>query len=305
MEERQQVLEVHVDDIFHENVVGDELRLQQVFLNVLSNAVKYTQDHGRIRVSLSELRSTSDTIGQYRFICEDNGYGMSQEFLERIFDPFERASDERVDVTQGTGLGMPIARNIVNMMGGDIRVESKENEGSRFTVEFKIKVAREEDSAMVAQSEETRFAMDEKAVLDAFHDKDYSDRRVLLVEDNELNREIATEILQITGVQVETAQNGLNGLDMFLDSAPGYYDIIFMDIRMPVMDGYEAARAIRSSFHVDARTVPIIAMTADAFVEDVAHAHAAGMNRHMAKPINLRELLDVMEEILENNKKKS
>lgn len=421
VEARQHELSVHVKNVQHEAVIGDNVRLQQVFLNLVSNAIKYTPNHGKIDLTLTELPTGSANIGHFRFVCEDNGYGMSQEFQEKLFEPFERASDDRIDKIQGTGLGMTITRNIVNMMGGEIRVESKENVGSRFTVDFKIKIMNEDhlksedllnlpvlvvdddevtcestcltlkelgmkgdfclngyDAVEMVQTahetgeeyfaclidwkmpgidgfETTRrirrivgpdvtiiiisayeWEDIEKEALEAgadafiskplfksrlyaafhelpktiredadttalqdFHQKNYSDKRFLLVEDNELNREIAEEILRSTGALVESAENGKIAVDLFTASESGYYDIIFMDIRMPVMNGYEAARAIRNAQHSDAQTIPIIALTADAFMEDITLAHEAGMNRHMAKPIDFQELLEVIEECVE------
>lgn len=421
VESRGHDLKVYINNVTHEEVIGDDIRLQQVFTNIVSNAIKYTPNGGKISLTLTELPSGSAHIGRYCFVCEDNGYGMSAEFQEHLFEPFERAEDARVDQIQGTGLGMTIANNIVSMMGGTIQVESREGVGTRFTVDFKIKL--QDDNSLVAddllnlpvlvvdddqitcestcitlaelgmRGEYTRSGEDavelvsaahtrgedyfaclvdwqmpggidgiettrriRKAVgpnvpiiiisafewddieeparlagadgfiskplfksrlraaftdlpktlksaesihsLDAFGARDYSDKRLLLVEDNELNREIALEILNMTHAQVETANDGKEAVDLFAASDEGHFDMVFMDVSMPVMDGYDATREIRALDRADATAVPIVALTANAFVEDIEHAHEAGMNEHMAKPIVLDRLLEVMEKYL-------
>lgn len=410
--EHNHELNVKINKISHENVFGDSLRIQQVFVNIVGNSVKYTPDGGKINISIFERPTNKKKVGCYEFVFEDNGIGMSEEFMEKLFHPFERADDERAIKVQGTGLGMAITKNIVNMMNGDIKVESKLGEGSRFTVTIYLKLQDEDlDTAkelaqlpvLVVDDDEdvcestadilrdigmesewvsnghdavTRvvekheagddfFAVivdwkmpgmdgvettrairqkvgsnipiivfssydwteieaeareagadtfiakplfksrlisvfkeivngdteeDTKDVLSDIAEMDYSSKRVLLVEDNELNREIAEEILGMTGLQIETAENGQIALDKVADSEDGYYDLVFMDIQMPIMNGYEAAKGIRSLGREYTDKLPIIAMTANAFAEDVVKAKDVGMNEHIAKPLDMSKL---------------
>ena len=415
---------MNTGDLVHEDVIGDPTRIQQVFVNIIGNAVKYTQSGGHISVFLKELPSENREYAQYSFVCEDDGIGMTEEYLDRLFIPFDRAEDEAVRGVQGTGLGMVITRNIVRMMDGDIRVESVYGEGSRFEVLFKLKIqnkdirsskellgvpvlivdddpitsenlelilsrvgmvstsvrsgydaiahlqdAKNRDRyqailldwkmpdmdgietakqlrtiidntipvVLVSSADFSEIEMEARASgvdgfiskplfrsrvetkliellsekksepasneIDMFEEADYQDKIVLLVEDNELNMEIALEIIGSTGAKVETASNGALALSMFEKSEPHYYDLIFMDIQMPVMDGCQATRAIRELEREDAKTVPIIAMSANAFVEDMKSSQRAGMNEHIPKPINLRQLLAMMEKYLGVRKK--
>jgi len=282
-------LKVHVQDIRHENVIGDSLRIQQVFLNFMSNAIKYTPDGGEIRLTVQEQAVSVSSTGCYVFVIEDNGIGMSREYLEHIFEPFSRAEDLRTSKIQGTGLGMAIAQNIVHMMNGNITVESEPGKGSKFTVTIYLKLQEEQDI-------HTPEAAD--LPLDPLLQHDFSGRRVLLVEDNELNREIAREVLEMAGLTVEEAVNGQIAVDLFSDSEAGYYSLILMDIQMPVMNGYDAAAAIRALDHPDAQQIPILAMTANAFLEDIQAAKAAGMNEHLAKPIDFEALGAVLKKYL-------
>lgn len=415
-------LEVHIQDIQHEDVLGDSLRIQQTFINIMGNAVKYTPDGGEISLAVRELPARSPKLAGYEFTFRDNGIGMSEEFKQRIFEPFSRAEDVRVSKIQGTGLGMAIAQNIVQQMNGSIQVESEQGKGSTFivTIYLKLQEGRELDASELAElpvlvvdddpdacesvcellnqigmkSEgctsgkegveavrrtmgtpdqfyaaildwkmpdmdgvETakairKLAGDELPVIilsaydwsdielearaagvDAFlskpvfksglirqfkslkdeggkedgkdkdqlhdiQDSDYTGRRALLVEDNDLNREIAREIMEMAGLQVEEAENGKEAVDKMFASEKGYYDIIFMDIQMPVMSGYDAAMAIRSLGRADSLSIPIIAMTANAFVEDVQAAKAAGMNEHLAKPIDFEKFSAILKKYL-------
>jgi len=414
-------LHVHIQDIQHENVIGDSLRIQQVFLNLMSNAVKYTPDGGEISFAVREQAAPICSTGCYEFIVEDNGIGMSEEYLSHIFEPFSRAEDLRTSKIQGTGLGMAIAQNIVHMMNGNITVESQLGKGSKFTVTICLKLqdAQDVDTSELAdlsvlvvdddgdacqslcamldeigmRSEGCTSGQDAVAAVqramntalpfyaaildwkmpgmngldtaraikrlvgdtlpiiilsaydwsdiemearaagvDAFLSKPvfksglirtfkslrsetpeepghasplepllqhgFSGRRVLLVEDNELNREIAREVLEMAGLTVEEAENGQIAVDMFSASQSGYYSLILMDIQMPVMNGYDAAAAIRALKHPDALRVPILAMTANAFVEDIQAAKAAGMNEHLAKPIDFEALSSSLKKYL-------
>ena len=410
--EHHHELSVNISGVIHEEVIGDSLRIQKVFTNLMGNAVKFTPDGGKIRLSISEKPSNQAEIGCYEFVFEDNGMGMSEEFMEKIFEPFTRAEDGCVNKIQGTGLGMPISRNIVRMMGGDIKVESKPGVGSRFTVTMYLRLQEGSDvqydkfvdlDVLVADDDELSLesccgmlndmgmkaegvstgaeAVDHivlhhnqkrdyfaciidwkmpdmdgvamtrairKAVgndvpiiiisaydwsdieqearaagANAFISKplfrsrlaktfntlvgdekaqepnipfvdlknmDLTGRRALLVEDNELNAEIATVILGTTGLAIEHVADGTEAVDRMASCKDGYYDIIFMDIQMPRMNGYDATRAIRSMDRNYCRQVPIVAMTANAFAEDVQAAKTVGMNEHIAKPLDLKSL---------------
>ncbi|MGN0466172.1 MAG: response regulator, partial [Lachnospiraceae bacterium] len=412
---------VNISDVVHEAVVGDSLRIQKVFTNLMGNAVKFTPDGGKINLFISEKPSNQAKVGCFEFIFEDNGLGMSEEFLEQIFEPFARAQDEKVNKIQGTGLGMPISRNIVRMMGGDIKVESKLGVGSRFTVTIYLKlqdaievqydkfidldvlVADDDeislescctmlnDFGMKAKGVSTGTEAVEQVVLHHRMKRDYfaciidwkmpdmdgiattrairkevgkdvpiiiisaydwsdieqearaaganmfiskplfrsrlartfsslvigeehkeektpfeelanielENYRALLVEDNDLNAEIATEILEMTGLVVERADDGMEAVDKISRCENGYYDIIFMDIQMPKMNGYDATRAIRSMSRNYCKQVPIIAMTANAFAEDVHAAKTVGMNEHIAKPLDLSSLAKTLKRWLQ------
>ena len=405
-------LSVNISGVSHEAVIGDSLRIQKVFTNLMGNAVKFTPDGGKIQLSITERPSNQARVGCFEFVFEDNGIGMKKEFMEKIFEPFSRAEDDHVNKTQGTGLGMPISRNIVRMMGGDIKVESEQGVGSRFTVTIYLKLQDDaeihydkfidldvlvadddemslesccgmlNDLGMRAEGVSTGVKAVEQVVLHHEQKRDYfaciidwkmpdmdgiattrairkavgnevpiiiisaydwsdieqearaaganafiskplfrsrlaktfstlvdeedwkkqetplymlegmnlSNHRVLLVEDNELNAEIATEILEMTGLNVESASNGMEAVDKITSCADGYYDLIFMDIQMPKMNGYDAVRAIRAMQRNYCKQVPIIAMTANAFAEDIHAAKTVGMNEHIAKPLDLNTL---------------
>lgn len=231
---------------------------------------------------VEELPSLHQNYGYYRFVIEDNGYGMSEEFQKNLFEPFERSGDPRVESLEGTGLGMTIAWNLVQLMQGDIQVESELNKGSKFIITLFLPLQDE----MQDSSEDDPEAGEENA--------SFPGKRVLLVEDNELNIEIAMEILQMFELEVTLAYNGKEAVDLYRKQEEGYFDIVFMDIQMPVMDGYTAAREIRSSSRKDSDRIPIVAMTANAFSEDVQKAIHTGMNDHVAKPIDLRLLVKVL-----------
>lgn len=278
-EEKKQIFHVSMDELKHERVIGDRARLSQIFLNIMSNACKYTPEGGEIFISVSELSSGNSRLGRYRFVFRDTGIGMSEEYLQHIFEPFSRANDSRISKISGTGLGMGITKNLVQMMGGEIRVESRIGEGSCFTVILELRLQEEK----AEEVPELRI-----------QDVDCRGIHILLAEDNELNREIAASLLEVTGACVETAENGKEALEMFRASQPGYYQIIFMDIQMPVMNGYEAVEAIRRLERADASEVVIVAMTANAFAEDVIKSLQAGMNEHLAKPIQPGRMAEVL-----------
>ena len=419
IDEHKHQLEVHVEHIEHEAVCGDSLRIQQVFVNLMSNAVKYTPDGGNITLTIKEKPNGFSELGCYEFSIKDNGIGMTPEFQKIMFEPFSRVDDHRTTKVQGTGLGMAIARNIVNLMNGDIQVESAPNKGTKITVTVYLKLQENEKEqekelldlpvlvvdddktcceSTVATLQEIGIAgewvltgkeavercaarhktgrdyfavildwkmpemdgiatarrirecvgedvtiiiltsfdfseIEEEAravgvnafmakplfrsrltatlrqftsgkkeenarnYLEDFAKENYAGKRILLVEDNELNREIATEIIGMTGVTIDSAENGKIAVEKVMEAPEKWYDLIFMDIQMPIMNGYEATAAIRALAGSRGK-VPIIAMTANAFAEDVQLAKNTGMNEHIAKPLDLSKLNDVLKQWL-------
>ena len=415
--QKHQEFQMEIGQIYEEKLIGDPLHLRQVLVNIIGNAVKYTQEKGLIQVSFSQHREKESAKGDRQvwlgFCCKDNGIGMSEEFLKRIFIPFERVNNEKISRIEGTGLGMSIVKNLLDLMNGTITVESEEGKGSCFYVSIPfVAVTGDEEiyhlpegqTVLLAESVDSRAEqidaylrersldivhckngmdavtwlteaqyenrmpcalilgqeladmpalglashvrelagkefpilwvaevdwaqMEYRAVrsgVDAFvpcplfktrlfsalsgltgkeiKDKkdlvgnitDYGKYRILLVEDNELNREIAVELLSVTGVQVETAENGQQAVEAFENSEEGYYHLIFMDIQMPVMNGYEAAKRIRQLERADAKTIWMVAMTANAFVEDIRLARAAGMNEHCSKPVDMERMHEIL-----------
>ena len=419
IDEHKHQLEVKVEHIEHEAVCGDSLRIQQIFVNLMSNAVKYTPDGGNITLTIKEKPNGFSELGCYEFSIEDNGIGMTPEFQKIMFEPFSRADDHRTTKVQGTGLGMAIARNIVNLMNGDIQVESAPNKGTKITVTVYLKLQENEKEqekelldlpvlvvdddktcceSTVATLQEIGIAgewvltgkeavercaarrktgrdyfavildwkmpemdgiatarkireqvgedvtiiiltsfdfseIEEEAravgvnafmakplfrsrltatlrqftsgkkeknarnYLEDFAKENYAGKRILLVEDNALNREIATEIIGMTGVTIDSAENGKIAVEKVMEAPEKWYDLIFMDIQMPIMNGYEATAAIRALAGSRGK-VPIIAMTANAFAEDVQLAKNTGMNEHIAKPLDLNKLNDVLKQWL-------
>lgn len=415
IDEHHHSFEVHIDHIEHEAVCGDSLRIQQIFVNLMSNAIKYTPDGGHIIFSIREKPNGFSELGCYEFTIEDDGIGMTPEFQKVMFDPFSRADDHRTTKVQGTGLGMAITRNIVHLMNGDIEVDSAPNKGTKITVTVYLKLQESEKEqekelvdlpvlvvdddrtcceSTVATLEDigidgewvltgteavercrarhknnsdyfavildwkmpgmdgietarniracvgedvtiiilTAFEFSEiedearsagvnafiakplfrsrltatlrqfvsgkkeknaRNCLEDFANADYSGKRILLVEDNELNREIAIEIMGMTGAEIDVAENGKIAVDKIADAPENWYDLVFMDIQMPIMNGYEATAAIRSLSGARGH-VPIIAMTANAFAEDVQLAKNTGMNEHMAKPLDMHKLNEIL-----------
>lgn len=418
LQEKNQHLNVNASQFTHEKVIGDSMRLQQVFLNIMSNAVKFTPEGGTISFAIKEYPSRIPGCGRYEFTFTDTGIGMSPEFMEHIFEPFTRAENARQNRIDGTGLGMSIAYNIIRMMNGDINVESQLGQGTTFTVTAHLKLHAESEEDMEGLSELSVLVVDDEmsacesacAILNSIgmtsewvlngddavnrlmraheEEKDfsavildwkmpgkdgvdtakeiraklgddipiiilsaydwssiekeardagvnafiakplfrsrliyvlkdiflhsderkntadeietntYSQKRVLLVEDNELNMEIACELLSMSGIETEEAFNGKEAVDMVTSKPAGYYDLILMDIQMPVMNGYEATRAIRASEREDLKTIPIIAMSANAFADDIQNSQQAGMNGHIAKPIDIQKLNDTLAQYL-------
>ena len=279
IDEKKQTLTIIKENIRHEWVNGDQIHLMQIFSNLLSNAVKYTQEGGKIQFLIEECETKSSVYAKYRFLVSDNGMGMSADFKETIFDPFTRAESSMTNKIQGTGLGMAITRNLVKAMGGTIDLESELGQGSCFEVFIDLRIAENRTVALAAQEE---IAEPDSNTLKGM--------RFLCAEDNELNAEILMELLKIEGAECTICENGEKVLETFEQSAPGDYDMILMDVQMPVMNGYEATKAIRRSSHELAKTIPIIAMTANAFSEDIQHSLAAGMNAHVSKPVDMKVL---------------
>lgn len=414
--DRHHEFDVHILNIEHEDVYGDSLRIQQVFTNIVGNAVKYTPDGGKITLSISEKPTQHTNVACYEFVVEDNGMGMDEEFLNHIFEPFMRADNANASGVQGTGLGMPIAKNIVNMMNGDIKVESELNKGTKVTATIFLRLQNpsetndetlanlpvlvvDDDRVCCESTVETLVSIgmqgewvdngqDAVACVKEHHDSaddyhaviidwkmpvmdglettrairkavgadipiimltaydfaeieqeareagvnlfiskplfrsrlrsafthlanktameretsksvvtptgKYADKRILIVEDNLLNREIMVEIVGETGAVIETAENGKIAVDMVNEAPSGYYDLVFMDIQMPVMNGYDATMAIRALPNGKGATLPIVALTANAFAEDVVMAKSAGVNEHVSKPIDIERLDQVM-----------
>ena len=279
IDEKNQTLTIIKENIRHEWVNGDQVHLMQIFSNLVSNAVKYTQEGGKIQFLVEECETKSSVYAKYRFLVSDNGMGMSADFKDTIFDAFTRAESSMTNKIQGTGLGMAITKNLVEAMGGTIDVESELGQGSCFEVLIDLRIAEDRFVSSAEQAEK-----DEPAgnVLKGM--------RFLCAEDNELNAEILMELLKIEGAECTICENGKRVLEAFEQSAPGDYDMILMDVQMPVMNGYEATKAIRRSSHELAKKIPIIAMTANAFSEDIQHSLAAGMNAHVSKPIEMKVL---------------
>ena len=263
----------------HKFAYCDKTKLEEIYLNIVSNAIKYTPDGHAIRVEIHELPSEDEKKACYRFTCEDTGIGMSVEYLPHIFDEFSREHTTTENKVVGTGLGLPIVKSLIEQMGGTIRVESTQGVGTKFTVDLALTLAAREE---VYPSAET-LAEAGREILKG--------RRILLAEDNELNAEIAMELLGEEGLLVEHAEDGEKCCTMLAQAPAGYYDLVLMDIQMPVMNGYEAAAKIRGMADVKKAGIPIIAMTANAFAEDRQTALDAGMNAHVAKPIDMTVLM--------------
>ena len=277
--EKNQSFIITKENLKHEWVNGDKVHLMQIFSNLLSNAIKYTQEGGIIQFIAEESETNSSTYGKYHFIVSDNGMGMSADFKETIFDAFTRAESSVTNKIQGTGLGMAITKNLVESMGGTIEVESEPNRGSSFEVILNLKIV---ENRVVSSTEQIEMHETDSDILDGM--------RFLCAEDNELNAEILMELLKLEGAECTICENGKRVLEAFEQSVPGEYDMILMDVQMPVMNGYEATEAIRRSSHEQAKTIPIIAMTANAFSEDMQHSLAAGMNAHISKPVDMKLL---------------
>ena len=290
--EKKQTLTITKENIRHEWVNGDQVHLMQIFSNLLSNAIKYTQEGGEIQLLAEECESNSSVYAKYRFLVCDNGMGMSADFKDRIFDAFTRAENSLTNKIQGTGLGMAITKNLVDLMGGTIDVESEPGQGSCFEVFMDLKIAEERSVSPASQTETEE---QDGNILKGM--------RFLCAEDNELNREIVVELLSMFNITAVCAVNGREAVERFETDPPGTYALILMDIQMPVMDGYTAASAIRSlgktGRRPDGTGIPIIALTANAFADDVYRAKQAGMDEHVTKPLEISRLLEIMHRYLD------
>ena len=294
-------LELYVDvmDVTDEDVLCDKTRLNQVLLNLLSNAIKFTPAGGTVSVRVAQLPGAPEGKGLYEIRVKDTGIGMSKKFAERVFEPFEREHTSTVSKIQGTGLGMAITKNIIDMMGGTIEVHTKQGEGTEFVIRVALTIPAEHRVARKTAEPEGWQEGESRSMLSRTNDAlSIKSGHLLLVEDNELNREIAFEILSGYGFHIDTAENGAQALEKVSASSPGEYDLILMDIQMPVMDGYEATERIRRLERDGLSSIPIIAMTANAFDEDRKAALESGMNGFISKPIDLKELISVLNHVL-------
>ena len=294
---KERKLKLHVDysNLRDRHVYCDKTRLNQVMFNLLANAVKFTSEGGSIWLTMSQLEPTYEVEDRaiYEIRVKDTGIGMDKAFIKHIFEPFERERTSTVSKIQGTGLGMAITKNIVDMMGGTIEVESQKGVGTEFIIRLELRLQAE---AGVANEDGTKQHGHAEGVAE------FAGKRLLLAEDNELNREIACMLLSKYGFVIDTAENGQEAVDLVAASAPGYYDLVLMDIQMPVMDGHEATRKIRSLENKVLAKVPVVAMTANAFDEDRKAAKECGMNGFISKPINMQEVVQALRMCLQDHK---
>ncbi len=277
-------------EITHRDFIGSAEYVKRVMMNILSNAVKYNRENGHIYISCMEIPSEQSGMTTMEFVCRDTGIGMTEEFQKHIFEPFAQEHTGSRTKFAGTGLGMPITKKLVEKMGGTITFESEEGVGTTFVIRVSFKIDMEADKR------EEQKDISEKSI---------TGLHILLAEDNELNMEIAEFMLQNEGAEVTKAWNGQETVERFRKSKPGEFDVILMDIMMPTMNGYEAAKLIRSLDRADARVIPIIAMTANAFTEDRMRAKEAGMDEHISKPVDVKLLVKVIHKLVENSQKEN
>lgn len=291
IESKKQSFTISIAPLTHDYVMIDKLRMEQVLVNLVSNASKYTPEHGSIRVELAQYPAAKPNHALYKLSVIDDGMGMSEDFVKKIFSPFERANSTTVSKIQGTGLGMSITKSIVDLANGTIDVKSKLGEGTEIIVSFTLCLCTDaETAARNAKQLAKQQAQAEQP--------DFKGKRLLVVEDNKLNREITVTILEQTGIIAEQAEDGSVAVKMVQEAAPGYYDLILMDIQMPIMDGYEATKQIRALPDKRLAQLPIIAVSANAFEEDKKASLAAGMDGHIAKPINVPDLFALMQKLI-------
>lgn len=270
---------VHKYRVIHENLIGSPLHVKRVVMNILTNAIKYNKDNGKIIMEFQEVQEDQDTV-RIQFKCKDTGIGMSESFQKKIYEPFAQEKVGARTVYGGTGLGMPITKSLVEKMGGTISFESEQDVGTTFDIEIPFQIDHNKQCEEHKKKEVKETSI--KGV------------NVLLAEDNELNMEIAEFVLESAGAKVIKAFNGKEALEIFKASEQGEIDVILMDVMMPVMDGLEATRYIRRSNKENARDIPIIAMTANAFTEDRRRVLEAGMNEHLAKPLESEVLIEMI-----------
>ena len=275
-------------EVTHWNLIGSPVHVKRILMNILSNAVKYNKENGYVYISCREIPSKQTAMTTLEFVCRDTGIGMAEAFQKRIFEPFAQEHAGSRTKFAGTGLGMPITKKLVEKMGGTISFESKEGTGTTFVIRIPFQI--DADMKVRTEAEEKT-----ETSIQGLH--------VLLAEDNELNMEIAEFVLQNEGTVVTKAWNGQEAVEIFRKSRPGEFDVILMDIMMPVMNGYEAAKMIRSLDREDAKVIPIIAMTANAFTEDKMRAKEAGMDEHIAKPVDGKLLVKVINELVKHNQR--
>ena len=291
IESKKQSFTISIAPLTHDYVMIDKLRMEQVLVNLVSNASKYTPERGSIRVELAQYPAAKPGCALYKISVIDNGMGMSEDFVKKIFSPFERANNSTVSKIQGTGLGMSITKSIVDLANGTIDVKSKLGEGTEIIVAVTLCLCTDaETAARNAKQLDKQQAQAEQP--------DFKGKRLLVVEDNKLNREITVTILEQTGIITEQAEDGSVAVKMVQEAAPGYYDLILMDIQMPIMDGYEATKQIRALPDKRLAQLPIIAVSANAFEEDKKASLAAGMDGHIAKPINVPDLFALMQKLI-------
>ena len=288
--EHGQRFDTFTSGIRHEYVEGDALRVRQVFINILDNAVKYTKRGGKITFTVTEEKSSSESCAKYRFVITDNGMGMKKEYLLRIFEPFTRQENSTTNRVQGTGLGMAITKNIVDMMGGTIHVDSVEGKGSSFEVVLEFRIDKAAEDAVQNLQDSVKAEMNKEEILKG--------KKFLCAEDNELNAEILRVLLETEGASCEICSNGVEIVSRFETVRPGEFDMILMDVQMPLMNGYEATRAIRRGNNPLGSKIPIVAMTANAFADDIQRSMEAGMNDHISKPMDLQRLKKAVVKLL-------
>lgn len=286
MNAKGQKFSITINQISHNWLIGDNVRVLQILNNLLSNSFKYTPTKGQIRLDVEELKQTSHNYAKICFRVSDNGIGMSSEYLSRIYDSFSREERTTVNTIQGTGLGMSIVKSLVDLMGGSINVDSIQGKGTQFVVVLDFKISERNEKR---EEKPETVELDENTGLKGMH--------FLCAEDNELNAEILSELLEIEGASCEICENGQVIVERFKQSKPGEFDMILMDVQMPIMNGYEATKAIRNGTHPLAKTIPIIAMTANAFSEDIQNSLNAGMDAHVSKPVDMKTLIKTVHSI--------
>ena len=286
MNAKGQKFSITTNQISHNWLIGDNVRVLQILNNLLSNSFKYTPTKGQIRLDVEELKQTSHNYAKICFRVSDNGIGMSSEYLSRIYDSFSREERTTVNTIQGTGLGMSIVKSLVDLMGGSINVDSIQGKGTQFVVVLDFKISERNEKR---EEKPETVELDENTGLKGMH--------FLCAEDNELNAEILSELLEIEGASCEICENGQVIVERFEQSKPGEFDMILMDVQMPIMNGYEAMKAIRNGTHPLAKTIPIIAMTANAFSEDIQNSLNVGMDAHVSKPVDMKTLIKTVHSI--------